>query len=185
MRALGSRALRGAVLALVGACCGVLSSGTAAADEPSAEMVYAARVSRVFDGDTLWVKPLDGGRYRKLRVDGIDAPEICQSGGTASRDVLARRVLHQVIEVRERGHDDYGRGIVKLRHQDDDIAAWMVAQGQAWSYRWGRSIGPFKKEEAQARQARKGLFADASAELPRAFRQRHGPCPMPEAVKRP
>lgn len=141
--------------------------------------VYAARVTRVFDGDTLWVKPLQGGRYRKLRLDGIDAPEICQSGGTASRDALAARVLNQVVEVSVRQHDDYGRGIAHLRHQGDDIAAWMVAHGQAWSYRWRRSLGPFKDEEAQARRARKGLFAEAEAELPRDFRKRHGPCPMP------
>lgn len=165
------RAVLGAALALVsaGALC-------AAADEPT---VYAARVSRVFDGDTLWVKPLDGGRYRKLRLDGIDAPEICQAGGTASRDALARRVLHQVVAVSVRQHDDYGRGLARLTHQGDDIAAWMVVQGQAWSYRWRRSLGPFEDEEARARQGRKGLFADASAELPREFRQRHGPCPLP------
>lgn len=165
--------------------CGLsLGAAPALADEPPTETVYSARVSRVHDGDTLWVKPLDGGRYRKLRIDGIDAPEICQSGGIASRDALARRVLRQVVEVRIRGSDDYGRGIARLSHQDDDIAAWMVAQGQAWSYRWGRSLGPFKNQEMQARQARKGLFADASAELPREFRQRHGPCPMPQATPR-
>jgi len=165
------RALLGAALALVsaGALC-------AAADEPT---VYAARVSRVFDGDTLWVKPLDGGRYRKLRLDGIDAPEICQAGGTASRDALARRVLHQVVAVSVRQHDDYGRGLARLMHQGDDIAAWMVVQGQAWSYRWRRSLGPFEDEEASARRGRKGLFADASAEMPREFRRRHGPCPLP------
>jgi micrococcal nuclease len=150
-----------------------------AADEVVTSPVYAARVTRVFDGDTLWIKPLQGGRYRKLRLDGIDAPEICQSGGTASRDALAARVLNQVVEVSVRQHDDYGRGIAHLRHQGDDIAAWMVSHGQAWSYRWRRSLGPFKDEEAQARRARKGLFAEAAAELPREFRQRHGPCPLP------
>lgn len=165
------RSVLGAALALASA--GALG---AAADEPT---VYAARVSRVFDGDTLWVKPLDGGRYRKLRIDGIDAPEICQAGGTASRDALARRVLNQVVAVSVRHHDDYGRGLARLTHQGDDIAAWMVVQGQAWSYRWRRSPGPFEDEEARARQGRKGLFAEASAELPREFRQRHGPCPLP------
>lgn len=153
----------------------------ASPDEAGTETVYAARVSRVFDGDTVWVQPLEGGRYRKLRIDGIDAPEICQAGGTASRDALAARVLNQVVAVRVRHHDDYGRGLARLMHQGDDVAAWMVAQGQAWSYRWRRSLGPFKDEEAKARQARKGLFADAAAELPREFRQRHGPCLLPEA----
>lgn len=157
----------------------VLAMAGGLADAANANEVFAARVSRVFDGDTLWVKPLEGGRYRKLRLDGIDAPEICQAGGTASREALAGRVLNQVVEVSVRQHDDYGRGLVRLRHQGDDLAAWMVAHGQAWSYRWRRSLGPFADEEALARQARKGLFADASAELPRDFRKRHGPCPMP------
>ena len=143
------------------------------------EDVYSARVSRVFDGDTLWVKPLDGGKYRKLRLEGIDAPEICQSGGEASRDVLARRVLNQVVEVRVRAQDDYGRGVARIEHQGDDVAAWLVANGQAWSYRWRRSLGPFAEEETVARKTRQGVFKDAAAELPRDFRNRHGPCPMP------
>ena len=67
--------------------------------------MYPARVTRVFDGDTLWVKPVAGGRYRKLRIDGIDAPEICQGGGAASRDALAARVLNQVVEVSVRYED--------------------------------------------------------------------------------
>jgi endonuclease YncB( thermonuclease family) len=166
---------------LLGLCSAALpaSSATTAAGGNAVEAVYAARVSRVFDGDTVWVRPLEGGRYRKLRLDGIDAPEICQAGGTASRDALARRVLNQVVTVSVRWHDDYGRGLAKLTHQGDDLAAWMVVQGQAWSYRWRRSLGPFKDEEERARRVRKGLFADAAAELPRTFRQRHGPCPMP------
>jgi len=159
--------------------CLLLAACSAARAEDGAGTAYAARVSRVFDGDTVWVRPLDGGRYRKLRIDGIDAPEICQSGGLASRDALARRVLDQVVSVSVRRHDDYGRGLAKLTHQGDDVAAWMVAQGQAWSYRWRRSLGPFKDEEERARRARKGIFADAAAELPRAFRQRHGPCMLP------
>lgn len=170
-----------ALLVPLGVCsAALLSSGAEAAPgDHVAETVYAARVSRVFDGDTVWVRPLDGGRYRKLRLDGIDAPEICQAGGTASRDALARRVLEQVVTVSVRLHDDYGRGLARLTHQGDDVAAWMVSQGHAWSYRWRRSLGPFKDQEEHARRTRKGLFADAAPELPRDFRQRHGPCPLP------
>ena len=158
----------------------VLVALSVGAQQPQGrEEVYSARVSRVFDGDTLWVKPLAGGTYRKLRLDGVDAPEICQPGGEASRDALARRVLNQVVEVRVRTQDDYGRGIARIVHQGDDVAAWMVSSGQAWSYRWRRSVGPFAAEEAMAREGRRGVFKDAAAELPRDFRQRHGPCPMP------
>jgi len=140
---------------------------------------FEARVIRVFDGDTLWVKPLTGGRYRKLRLDGLDAPEICQAGGTASRDALADRVLEQVVTVNQRAHDDYGRALVHLTHAGDDVGAWLVLQGHAWSYRWHRSPGPYAAQEQQARAQAKGIFGAAGAEEPRDFRRRHGPCPLP------
>ncbi|MDR7094534.1 thermonuclease family protein [Hydrogenophaga laconesensis] len=164
------------VLSLLWACSAALP---AIATTNASSEVYVARVSRVFDGDTVWVQPLDGGRYRKLRIDGIDAPEICQAGGTASRDALAGRVMDQMVTVSVRQHDDYGRGLAKLTHQGADVAAWMVLQGHAWSYRWRRSLGPYREQEEMARRASKGLFADGTAELPRAFRQRHGPCMLP------
>ena len=163
-------------LLLVFGCAPVCAQSSAASRPAN---VYEARVTRVFDGDTLWVQPLDGGRYRKLRLDGLDAPEICQSGGEASRDVLAARVLRQVVTVRERSHDDYGRALVRLQHGGEDVGAFMVLQGQAWSYRWRHSEGPFAPEEAQARAQKKGLFAADAPELPRDFRRRHGPCPLP------
>jgi endonuclease YncB( thermonuclease family) len=146
------------------------------AQSPPAPRVYEARVTRVSDGDTVWVQPLSGGRYRKLRLEGLDAPEICQDGGAASRDALARRVLRQIVTVTERQRDDYGRGLARLRHAGDDVGGWMVASGQAWSYRWRRSLGPYQSQETQARAQRIGLFSQADAELPRSFRQRHGPC---------
>jgi endonuclease YncB( thermonuclease family) len=158
---------------------GVSLPGAAGAQEAGATSVYEARVTRVFDGDTVWVQPLAGGRYRKLRLDGLDAPEICQRGGTESRDALARRVLKQSVTVTERQSDDYGRGMATLQHAGDDVGGWMVASGQAWSYRWRRSLGPYAPEETLARERRLGLFAQADAEVPRSFRQRHGRCASP------
>jgi micrococcal nuclease len=149
------------------------------ASAPREDDVYAARVSRVFDGDTLWVKPASGGRYRKLRLDGIDAPEICQAGGELARDALASRVLNQVVQVRVRSHDDYGRGLARITHGDEDVGGWLVSRGLAWSYRWGRSHGPYARQEEASRKAGRGVVADAAAELPRDFRRRHGPCPLP------
>lgn len=55
-----------------------------------------------------------------------------------------------------------------------------MREGWAWSYRWRHSDGPFAIEETLARKERKGIFAAATIEEPRAFRKRHGPCPMPE-----
>ena len=146
---------------------------------PQAPHVYEARVTRVFDGDTLWVKPLEGGRYRKLRLNGLDAPEICQTGGRAARDALSARVLQRVVTVNERHRDHYGRALVHLTHQGEDVGAWLVVRGHAWAYRWRYGEGVYAGEERQARAQKKGLFADRDAEVPRDFRRRHGPCPLP------
>lgn len=139
---------------------------------------YEARVVRVFDGDTLWVEPAAGGRWRKLRLDGIDAPEICQHGGLAARDALAQRVLGRRVTVQERASDDYGRGIAQLQLGAEDVNRALVRLGQAWAYRW-RGQGPYVDEEDAARRARLGLFAAAAPQPPRDFRRLHGPCENP------
>jgi endonuclease YncB( thermonuclease family) len=162
-------------LGLLGVALLAVVSLEALAQRGTAE-VFDARVSRVVDGDTLWVKPLGGGRFRKLRLDGLDAPEICQAGGTASREALASRVLKQVVTVRVRGFDVYDRALVQVEHRGVDVGAALVLDGHAWTYRWQNDPGLYPAEEERARGARKGVFADANAEAPWAFRRRYGPC---------
>lgn len=137
--------------------------------------MVAAQVTYITDGDTLWVRPLGGGAPFKVRLEGLDAPEICQAWGAQSREALQVRLNHQSVMVVIHRYDDYGRAVARIKLRGEDVAAWMVRQGHAWSYRYRRSRGPYAAEEAQARRARRGLFAD-TAEYPRDFRQRHGSC---------
>lgn len=141
-----------------------------------AQAVYSATVSHVSDGDTLWVQPDAGGPPRKLRIDGIDAPEICQPGGEAARAALMQLALRKRVSVSVRRHDDYGRGLARLQVEGGDLGAQLVRSGHAWSYRWRQHPGPYAAEEALARQLRQGLFAAGRPELPRDFRKRHGSC---------
>ncbi len=137
---------------------------------------WSAKVTYISDGDTLWVRADEGGKRVKIRVDGIDAPEICQAGGQAARDALAARVAGRTVGVSTRRHDDYGRTVAAIDLDGEDIAAWMVGQGHAWSYRFGRDGGPYQVLQLQAQSARRGLLADPAALPPREFRQRHGSC---------
>ena len=136
----------------------------------------AMKVTHVTDGDTLWVRPAGGGKPVKLRMAGIDAPEICQAGGRAARVALASRVARRTVVVTTHRFDDYGRAVATVHLDGEDLAGWMVAQGHAWSYRYGREDGPYLKLQAQARSAQRGLFADPQALPPRLFRKRHGAC---------
>lgn len=133
-------------------------------------------VTHVTDGDSLWVRPASGGAPREVRLQGIDAPEICQAFGASARDALAARVLHRRVAVNSRARDSYRRALGRVTLNGQDLGAWMVGRGYAWSYRFHRDVGPYAAQEARARNARLGLWADGPAIEPREFRKRRGSC---------
>ena len=137
---------------------------------------YPAVVSHVTDGDTVWVRPVSGGPAQHIRIDGIDAPELCQPFGPQSRDALASYVLHKRVVVHTRGSDDYRRTVARLRIGRKDVGTWMVSHGYAWSYRFRSDPGPYARVEAHARGAKRGLWGGDNPEMPRDFRVHHGSC---------
>ena len=137
---------------------------------------YRAVVTHVTDGDTLWVRPTGQTTEVELRLLHLDAPEGCQRHGPAAKKALAQRLLHQNVSVRTYGVDDYQRSLVKVRHRGQDVGAWLVEQGHAWSSSYRGKAGPYETIEKKARLARRGLWAHPDAEEPRAFRRTHGRC---------
>lgn len=143
---------------------------------PVAALQLQGVVTRVTDGDTLWLRPLSGARPVKLRLQYIDAPEICQAGGAAARRALETMVLGQPVRVLGSVRDDYGRRLARVLRGEVDVGEQLVREGHAWNSRFRGRRGPYATAEAQARAQRRGVFADARAEPPREFRRRHGPC---------
>jgi len=141
--------------------------------------VWSGTVTYVVDGDTIRVRPPGGGKPLSVRIEGIDAPEICQAGGTASRDALRRKVQGQRVTVHGRRHDDYGRLLATITLQGEDTGLWMVAQGLAWSYRYRANAGPYASQQRHARAAGVGIFSPshgAAPVYPAQFRRQHGSC---------
>lgn len=145
----------------------MLVSGAAVAQPP-----FEARVVRVVDGDSLWVRPHADAPPLRLRLKGLDAPESCQAFGPQSREALAARLglAGQRVWVQPVGRDSYERWLARVSTGEGDLGAWLVAQGLAWS------DGAYRREETEARRQRRGLFAAEQPERPRDFRRRHGPC---------
>lgn len=136
-------------------------------------------VTYVVDGDTVHVRPPEGGKPVKIRIEGIDAPEICQVGGTAARDALKRQVAGERVEVQGKVGDHYGRLVARIVLNGQDQGQWLVSQGLAWSYRYQGSAGPYAVQQRQAQSARLGMFARADAAAPvypAEFRKKHGSC---------
>ena len=145
----------------------------------STALAWPGIVTHVSDGDTVWVQPLQGGEAHKVRLLGIDAPEICQPWGPQSRAALHAALQGQVVEVRARTRDSYGRLLAQLTRQGNDVGAWMVGQGYAWSYSYKSNAGPYEALQLHAQTQHLGLFSDGRALQPRWFRKRFGSCHTP------
>lgn len=156
--------------------------GALARNKPNSE--WLGTVTHVLDGDTLWVRPRGAGASVNIRIDGIDAPEICQAGGAAAKAALSGQVLHKAVTVQGRRRDSYGRLLAGIKLEQNDVAAMMVSSGHAWAHRYKNYPSVYAAVQASAQAARRGVFATVNAEEPRAFRQRHGACPQGGRVPR-
>ena len=137
---------------------------------------WVGLVEYVVDGDTLHVRTIRSGELIKIRVLGIDAPEICQSWGPQARLALLDRVSGQRVTIKGATNDDYQRLLATVWLDGQDVGAWMVKQGHAWSYRWRDQSGLYDGLEGAARRQGRGLFSQADTESPHQFRRRHGSC---------
>jgi endonuclease YncB( thermonuclease family) len=145
--------------------------------QAAARASYEARVTSVVDGDTLWVRRSKAGPGTEIRLQGIDAPEICQRWGHESREALRALVLSRTVTVSEIGRDTYGRVLARLHVRGQDVGGWLVANGHAWSSHFHGHAGPYARLEVNAREARRGLWSQRRPLEPRAFRRQHGACP--------
>lgn len=133
-------------------------------------------VTHVTDGDTIWVRPAAGGRAVELRLLDLDAPEGCQRYGQEAKKALAGRLHRQRVRVTTRGQDDYGRTLARVEHRREDVGAWLVGHGYAWSATYQGRTGPYARLQQQAQRARRGLWSLPGAVDPRSFRRLYGHC---------
>ncbi|HXH03002.1 MAG TPA: thermonuclease family protein [Candidatus Competibacteraceae bacterium] len=120
------------------------------------------RVQTVHDGDTVSLD-CPGGR-RKVRLHGIDAPELAQAPwGEQARQALAALLPAQVtVEVLDT--DRYGRTVARLRAGDTDLGLELVRQGRAVVYERYNRAAEYRQAQAEARQARRGIWAESGAQ---------------------
>lgn len=139
--------------------------------------VWSGWVSWVMDGDTVLLVREGQREPVKLRIEGIDAPESCQPGGSEAREAMMVLALRKSVQVTDRGQDSYGRQIGRLSVDGVDLGAEMVRSGQAWAYNFRTGKGPYAALQRQAEKQKKGIFATQEAAMsPALFRKFHGTC---------
>ena len=171
-----------AALALLGVTAAGAATKPAKAKPAPAPVELTGQVSRVVDGDTLWVKTAAESEPAIVRIEGIDAPESCQPGGADATQALTKLALNRNVTVKIVARDEYGRIVGKVYDGTVDVGDRMVRDGHAWSMRFKYDRGPYVAEERMAIALKRGLHAEGGAVMPREFRQRHGAC---EVASRP
>ena len=134
-------------------------------------LVIIGKVTRVMDGDTLWVTPTRGFRT-KVRICGIDAPESGQPFFNDSKKALSSEVFGKTVKVEIVSRATGGDVVGKVFLEDRDIGSEMVRGGFAWSDSSSGKLGKadYSKEQAYARQERLGLWKQTYPVNPRNWR---------------
>lgn len=116
-------------------------------------------VSRVVDGDTVHL--LSDNVTYKIRLYGIDAPEIKQPYGKTARRKLQYYTDNKTITAHIITIDKYKRSVAILYDNYSDINYKMVISGFAWSYPKYCKIEICKSYETAQKEAlkqRRGLW---------------------------
>ena len=129
-----------------------------------------AGVVRVADGDSLVMRGV------RIRLEGIDAPELAQSCtrggidypcGREARDALVKMVAGRTVSCESARRDRYERVLARCVSGEVELNRAMVEAG------WALAYGDYRAEERIARQAGRGMWA-GSFERPQDWRRIHG-----------
>ena len=139
---------------------------------------FSGKVVGVSDGDTITV--LQNRTPIKVRLHGIDCPEIGQDFGSRAKAFTSELVFGQVVKVVPRDTDRYGRTVADVILADGRILNHeLVRAGLAWWYRkYAPDIGTLAELEAAAREAKRGLWSQPNPVPPWEWRRTKGERPL-------
>lgn len=134
---------------------------------------YSAKVIKVIDGDTIWVK--SDNKHIKIRLSYIDAPELKQTHGIRSRDFLINLILDKNVQINTSKKDRYNRhlGEIYIFNEKESIFvnAKMIKSGNAWVYKIYRNNKYLTNLENHAKLNNIGIWANKDLVSPWRFRE--------------
>lgn len=147
-------------LALSIFCPGLLSAAT-----------FSGKCVGIGDGDTISV--MKYGRAIKIRLEGIDCPELGQDFGTRAKKFTSGMVYRKIVEVKEYYQDEYKRMVARVYIDSKDLSLELVKAGLAWIFRRGSDL-VLDQAVDQARKQKIGLWSMPYPVPPWEYRRKHG-----------
>lgn len=146
--------------------------GTPTGADPAEGKTTQVRVTAVVDGDTLRVEDLAGRPLGRVRLLGIDAPEVAHPPAPAecyadqATDLLADlapvgSTVQLVADSGQPDRDRYDRLLRYVDHDDVDVAHELLARGAARRYEAAQDLAradPYSAAADDAQDAASGLW---------------------------
>ena len=131
-----------------------------------------------------WRKREGKPPYR-IRLEGIDAPEIRQRYGLEAKNALSEKVYGKDVQVEWLSEDKYGRILAHVYLEDEWINNEMVTEGWAWHFKRYNSDPVLAEAEAKARAERFGLWAEDSPLAPWDYRKQEAATVAQQPARNP
>jgi micrococcal nuclease len=140
---------------------------------PAGSFSARGTVTRVVDGDTLQVR-LDSGRTEKVRLIGIDTPELgrCLAGSATrvARGLAERRAVVLKGDATQATRDRYGRLLAYAWIRGErDLGYQMLQRGLARVYVYDRPFArlpAYRAAEAAGHRASPSIWRNCAAPTP-------------------
>ena len=132
----------------------------------------AGRVVGVTDGDTLRVN--HEGESLRVRLYGIDCPEMKQTGGKEARTLARRLTFGRVLLIESKGLDRYRRVIGRVfLFSGETLNRELVKAGRCWWYqKYAPDDETLAELENEARAKKLGLWAEPNQIPPWTWRRK-------------
>ena len=135
-------------------------------------VAVSGKVIRVSDGDTILIQ--SGSQKIRVRMYGIDAPELKQKYGEESKKYLEKSIMDKNVDIKVINQDQYGRKVGKVFYKNKDINLEMLETGNAWFYEYhAKHEKDYRKAFKNAKEQKLGLWKDKNPQNPRNFRLDH------------
>jgi endonuclease YncB( thermonuclease family) len=143
-------------------------------DQPKSYKRFSGKVVAVEDGDTISV--IHGSAAEKVRLYGIDCPEDGQAYSIKAKQFTSSLAYNQVVTVVPSDQDKYGRTVADvILPNGASLTHEIVKAGYAW---WFRKYAPddetLRDLEAEAKNAKRGLWTEARPVEPWLYRSPNG-----------
>ena len=123
--------------------------------------VFDARVVRVGDGDSFEVQLQGETRRLRVRLEGVDAPELDEVFGRESTTFLRGLIADRHVRITGRDMDRYGRLVARVLVNGQDASTAVLRAGLA-CHAYARDSA-LAGEEHRARSAGVGFWGRTAA----------------------